>query len=169
MSTIDRVPRENPEDGGQSAGSLSPGTPGAPGVGVSTGGTAGQVLTKASAADFATVWANAPGAASTVTALAIAAGVVTIDCSLGDYFTLTLTANVTSILFTNLPGAGKGARKRVEITQGAGPFTVAWPASFKWIGAAPAVSVANGAIDELDLTTFNNGTAWKATLTKAWA
>ena len=36
-----------------------------------------------------------------VNALSNAAGVVNINCALGDYFTLTLGANVTSITFTN--------------------------------------------------------------------
>lgn len=105
-----------------------------------------------------------------VTALSIASGVVNIDCSAGDYFTLTLTANVTSITFSNLPGSGKAATKWVEIVQGAGPYTVAWPASFKWAGgSAGVVSTANGAVDELAITTLNNGTAWKATLAKGFA
>lgn len=40
-----------------------------------------------------------------VTALSISSGVVNINCALGDYFTLSLTANVTSITFSNLPGS----------------------------------------------------------------
>lgn len=118
----------------------------------------------------ATVASLAGAGSSTVTALAIAAGVVNIDCSLGDYFTLTLTANVTSITFSNLPGSGKGASKFIEFVQGAGPFTVAWPASFKWAGGTVgSVSTVNATVDELAITTLNNGTAWKATLAKAWA
>jgi hypothetical protein len=112
----------------------------------------------------------APTAAQDAVALTISSGAVNIDCALSDYFTLTLTANVTSITFTNLPGSGKAATKWVEIVQGAGPYTVAWPASFKWAnGSAGAVSTADGAVDELAITTLNNGTAWKATLAKAFA
>lgn len=118
----------------------------------------------------ATVASLASTGASTVSALSIAAGVVNIDLSLGDYFTLTLTANVTSITFSNPPGSGKGASKFIEIVQGSGPYTVAWPASFKWAGAsAGAVSTANGALDGLAITTINNTTAWLATLAKAFA
>lgn len=107
----------------------------------------------------------APSSADTVTALSIASGVVDIDCGLGDYFTLTLTANVTSITFSNLPGSGKGASKLVRVTQGAGPYTVAWPASLKWAFAAPgAVSTGNGAVDLLGISTHSNGTAWDAVL-----
>ena len=107
---------------------------------------------------------------STVTALSISSGVVDIDCALGDYFTLALTANVTSITFSNLPASGHGASLMVQITQDTTPRTVAWPASFKWAGgSAGAVSTGSGAKDVLAITTFDAGTAWKATLAKAFA
>jgi hypothetical protein len=102
-----------------------------------------------------------------VTALSINSGAVNINCALGDYFTLALNANVTSITFSNLPGSGKGATKMIRITQDTTARTVAWPGSFKWAdGAAGAVSTASGAIDVLAITTFNNGAAWHATLAK---
>jgi hypothetical protein len=102
-----------------------------------------------------------------VTALTISSGAVNIDCALGDYFTLALNANVTSITFSNLPGSGKGATKMIRITQDTTARTVAWPSSFKWAdGTAGAVSTASGAIDVLAITTFNNGAAWHATLAK---
>ena len=99
-----------------------------------------------------------------------AAGVATIDLSLGDYFTIALTANITSIVFTNLPGSGKGASKMIRFTQDTTPRTVAWPASFRWAGGvAGAVSTGSGAVDLLSITTLNNGTNWNATLAKAFA
>ena len=105
-----------------------------------------------------------------VTAVTPVAGVATIDLSLGDYFTIALTANITSILFTSLPGSGKGATKMVRFTQDTTPRTVAWPASFRWAGGvAGAVSTGSGAIDLLAITTLNNGTNWNATLSKAFA
>lgn len=105
----------------------------------------------------------------TVSVLTPAAGVVTIDLSLGDYFTLAPTANVTSIVFTNLPGSGKGTTKMIRFTQDTTPRTVAWPASFRWEGAAPSVSTGSGAVDVLSITTFDNGTKWDATLSKGRA
>ena len=105
---------------------------------------------------------------STVTALSISSGVVDIDCALGDYFTLALNANVTSITFSNLPASG--ASLMIRITQDSTPRTVAWPASFKWAGgSAGAVSTGSGAVDLLAITTLNAGTAWNATLAKALA
>lgn len=105
-----------------------------------------------------------------VSALTTSSGVVNIDCSLGDYFTLALTANVTSITFSNLPASGKGATLMVRITQDATARTVAWPASFKWAGgSAAAVSTGSGAVDLLAITSFDQGTTWRATLAKAFA
>lgn len=130
---------------------------------VANGGTGG---TTASAARSAL---GAATDASTVTVLANS-GTVNIDCSLGDYFTLALAGNVPSITFSNLPGAGKGASKWIQITQDATARTVAWPASFKWAGGtAGVVSTGSGVMDELAITTVDNGGTWKATLGKAFA
>lgn len=117
-------------------------------------------------------WAAIAGAPdrSAVSVLTPASGVVTIDCSLGDYFTLAPTANVTSIVFTNLPAAGKGASLMIRFTQDTTARTVAWPASFKWPGGvAGAVSTGSGAIDLIAITSFDQGTSWRATIAKAFA
>ncbi|MGS1076637.1 hypothetical protein [Pseudoxanthomonas beigongshangi] len=106
---------------------------------------------------------------NTVTALGTS-GAVNIDCALGEYFTCALTGNITSITFSNLPGAGKGATKLIRFTQDATPRTVAWPGSFKWAGgAAGSVSTGAGAVDVLAISTFDNGTTWDATLAQAFA
>jgi hypothetical protein len=105
-----------------------------------------------------------------VTAVTSSSGTVTLNAALGDYFTFALSENVTTIAFSNLPGAGKGCTLMVRITQDATPRTVAWPASFRWVGGVDGVvSTAAGAVDVLALTTFDNGTTWHATLSKAWA
>jgi hypothetical protein len=105
-------------------------------------------------------------AGNAVTALPISTGAVTVDCSLGNYFTLALSANVTSIGFTGLPGSGKGATIGVRIAQGAS-YSVAWPANFYWLtGTAPTVSTTAGAVDVLSLQTFDNGATWIAALAK---
>lgn len=142
-------------------------------------GTSGKLIEAATLSGLLKAISGVPAAAgyadvaavvNAVTALSISSGVVNIDCALGDYFTLALTANVTSITFSNLPGSGKGATKWIEIVQDSTPRTVAWPASFKWEGgSAGAVSTGSGAVDELAITTLNNGTAWKASLAKAFA
>lgn len=114
---------------------------------------------------------NGGGARNSVTALTIASGVVNVDCAVGDYFTLALTANVTSLNFSNVPEAGQGLSLMLEITQDASPRTFAWPSAFRWEGAAPAVSTGAGAVDLLAITTFNKAGAlkWDATLSKGRA
>lgn len=104
---------------------------------------------------------------STVTAAIPSSGVVPIDCALGDYFTLAPTANVTGWSFTNVP---QGCSIMVKFTQDSTPRTVAWPASFRWVGGTDgAVSVGSGAIDLLALTTHDGGATWMASLAKAFA
>jgi hypothetical protein len=118
------------------------------------------------------VWTSASGASdrNVVSVLTPASGVVTIDCALGDYFTLAPTANVTSIVFTNLPAAGKAASLMVRFTQDTTARTVAWPASFKWAGgSAGVVSTTSGARDVIAISTFDQGTTWNATIAKAFA
>lgn len=108
---------------------------------------------------------------NTVTALSIASGAVNIDCSLGDYFTLAMTANVTSVTFSNLPAAGTAQTIMVQITQdGTGNRTMTMPSSFDWAsGTVGTLSTAANARDVLALTTFDQGTTWNATLSKAHA
>jgi len=101
-----------------------------------------------------------------VSALTVSAGSVTVDCSLGDYFTLAPTANVTGWTFTNVPPA---CSLMIGFTQDSTARTVAWPASFKWVGGAGAVSTAAAAKDLLAITTLDGGATWRATLAKAWA
>ncbi len=97
-----------------------------------------------------------------VTPLSISSGAVNIDCSLGDYFTLLLTANVSSLTFTNVPAAGSARTLSVTITQDAtGSRTFALPASFKAIdGSDTAVKSAANAVTKLCIETVNAGSVW---------
>jgi hypothetical protein len=111
-----------------------------------------------------------PPRPTTATAVTNSAGTVTLDYAAGDYFTHTMTANITTLAFSNLPGSGKSATLMLKIVQDSTPRTLAWPASFKWAGgAAPSISTASGAVDVLAMTTFDNGTTWAVTLAKAFA
>jgi hypothetical protein len=82
---------------------------------------------------------------------------------LGELFTLALTANVTSITFSNLPGSGNGQAIFIRVQQDAtGSRTVALPASFKAIsGSDLAVQSAANAYTDIALTTVDNGTRWE--------
>lgn len=117
------------------------------------------------------VWAEKAGgggggggtSADPVTALANSAGTVTVDCSLGKSFTLTLAANVTTLTLTNLAGAGFATEIEIEIKQdGTGGWTLALPASFKALGGSDtAIASAANAVTVLSAKTFDSGTAWR--------
>jgi hypothetical protein len=100
-----------------------------------------------------------------VTGLTISSGVVNIDCSLGDFFTLALTANVTSMTFTNLPASGKAVSVAIRAQQdGTGGRTVALPTAFKaTTGSDTAVQSAANARTLVTLTTFDQGARWEYT------
>lgn len=105
-----------------------------------------------------------PDTSDNVTALSIASGVVTVDLSLGDYFTLALSANVTSWVFTNAPGSGKGYSKIIEITQDASAAkTMAMPTG-TWDGTAPTISDTLSAVQLMSIISHNNGTTRRMNL-----
>lgn len=102
---------------------------------------------------------------STVTSVSSSSGVVTLNYALGDYFTLTLTENVTSWVISNPPGAGKGFTLMVQITQDSTPRTVADPGTTAG-GTAIGVSTGSGDIDVLAITSFDNGTTLRSSIAK---
>lgn len=104
-------------------------------------------------------------ARSVVTAVTSAAGVVTLNYALGDYFTLALSENVTSWIISNPPGSGNGFSLMIQITQDATPRTVAKPGTTAG-GTALNVSTGSGDIDVLAITSFDNGTTLRSTIAK---
>lgn len=98
-----------------------------------------------------------------VVAASSSSGVLTLDCSAAQNFTVTLTENITSIVLTNLAGAGFATEIEVEFKQnGTGGFTVALPAAFKALGGSDtAVDSAANAVTVLSAKTFDNGTTWR--------
>jgi len=114
---------------------------------------------------------NGQPLSNAVTAVSSSSGVLNIDCLLGDYFTITLTENVTSLTFSNLPATGSGRTIMLKITQHASAAkTFAFPSSLKWAGSSVGViSSTTSAVDVLAITTFDQGTSWQATLAKAFA
>jgi hypothetical protein len=89
---------------------------------------------------------------------------VTVDCSLGRSFTLTLGHNVGTLTLSNLKGAGYATEIEIEIKQPAsgGPYTFALPAAFKALGGSDtAIASAANAVTVLSAKTFDNGTTWR--------
>lgn len=106
----------------------------------------------------------APDLSETVTDLSIVAGVVTIDLNGGRNrnFRLSLTANVTSVVFTNLPTSPGAAWFDLEIKQDAtGGRTFAIPGTLKALGGSDtAIQSAANAVTILSAKTWDQGTAW---------
>jgi hypothetical protein len=105
---------------------------------------------------------------NTVNAITIASGVANIDLSKGDFFTLAMSENITSLTFSNPPGAGFGLSKTIKITQNASVAkTFAMPSSFKWAGGTVGViSTTLSAIDRLTIVSDDNGATYSAVLSK---
>lgn len=130
--------------------------------------------------DYGSVQVSADGTSWTVTGnnvdepttvISSSSGTLTLLCSDGDYFTTTLTENVTTFTILNEPSAGFAQTIMLRITQDpVTPRTVAWPASFVWAGGTPGV-VTNtaSAVDLLAITSFDQGGTWFATLAGDWS
>jgi hypothetical protein len=100
----------------------------------------------------------------TVTTISSSAGTVTVDCSLGNFYTLQLTENVTSWTFTNVPA---GLKIQIQIKQDTTVRTVSWPALFDWPnGVVGSVSTTANAVDLLELTTLTGGVNFLVNLNK---
>lgn len=104
--------------------------------------------------------------AEPVNSLSSSSGVVNINCAIGDYFTFTLTENISSITFSNLPASGKAQTIFIRIRQdGSGGWTVNLPSSFKASGGSDtSVQPGVNAYTLLAITTFDQGTRWEYTM-----
>ena len=139
---------------------------GGPGEGVPAGGTAGQVLRKIDGTDYNTEWATpAAVAPDVVNTPSNSAGTVTLDFDGKSRYigSITLAANVTTLAFSNLPGAGNFAEYELHITEdGTGGHTFAIPASHKALGGSDtAIATGANAVTVLTASTVDNGTTWR--------
>ena len=98
----------------------------------------------------------------TKTSPSISANTLTIDCSVGNAFSVNLNSNITTLTFTNVPSAdiSYGLSMHVNIN---GSYTISWPASVKWpANTAPTLTTTVGKVDTFILNTFDAGTSWYA-------
>lgn len=84
-----------------------------------------------------------------------------IDCSLGSYFTKTITT-VTTFTVTNVPATGTCASIMLELTNG-GSQTVNWFSGVTWASGIAPILTASG-VDVLGFYTLNGGTTWRGFL-----
>lgn len=94
-----------------------------------------------------------------------ASGTVTLDFASKSRYvgSITLGANVGTLAFSNLPGAGKYAEYELHIKQDAtGSRTFAIPASHKALGGSDVnIALAANAVTVLTASTVDNGTTWR--------
>ena len=116
---------------------------------VSPGGSAGAI--------------TATGLKETKTAPSISTNTLTIDCSAGNVFAVSLNANITTLSFSNVPASGTAYGLTLAFTADGTARTVTWGASVKWPGGtAPTLTSTSGKVDTFVLTTWDGGTTWYA-------
>ena len=81
----------------------------------------------------------------------------TIDLTLGNVVTGTISANVT-LIFANPPATGINGSFTLTLTNGAAA-TLTWPTSVDWAGGTAPTLTASG-VDVLTFTTNDAGTIW---------
>jgi len=90
---------------------------------------------------------------------------VTIDYQLGQGITLTLTEDVTNIVFQNIC-PGNVTQLEFDIRQDSVPWTITWPATIKWRnGTAPDISSADS-ITQVHLRSTDGGLEWLGTFSE---
>lgn len=100
-----------------------------------------------------------------VQAPANVSGTVTLDFAGKSRYVgaITLGANVTTLAFSNLPGAGNYAEYELHISQdGTGSRTFAIPASHRALGGSDTtIASAANSVTVLTASTVDNGTSWR--------
>jgi len=94
------------------------------------------------------------------TAPTISAGVLALDCTLGNVFHVSLNAAITSITFSNIPTGAYGLT--LAFTMDGTARAVTWGSAIKWAsgGTAPTLTSTLNKVDIFCLTTWDSGTTW---------
>jgi hypothetical protein len=95
------------------------------------------------------------------TAPTISAGVLALNCALGNVFHVSLNAAITSLTFSNIPSSGSAYGLTLAFTADGTARAVTWPAAVKWAGGtAPTLTSTSSKVDIFVLTTWDAGTTW---------
>ena len=98
----------------------------------------------------------------TKTAPTISSGTLTLNCSLGNVFAVSLNAAITTLTISNIPTTGNAFGITLAFTMDGTARAVTWGAAIKWSGSAPTLSSTNNKVDIFVLTTWDGGTTWYA-------
>ena len=101
------------------------------------------------------------------TAPAIAAGVLTLNLALSNFFNVPLVANVTTMTVSNPQTTGTASSFILLLRADGTPRTIAWMSGVTWInngGAAPTPSSTSGKCDKYTAFTYDGGTTWYVTV-----
>jgi hypothetical protein len=106
---------------------------------------------------------TATGFKETRTTPSISSGTLTLDCSAGNVFAVSLNSNITTLTFTNVPSSGTAFGLTLALTADGTARSIAWGAAVKWpAGTQPTPTITNGKVDVFVLTTWDGGTNWYA-------
>ena len=99
----------------------------------------------------------------TKTAPTISSGTLTLNCSLGNVFAVSLNAAITTLTISNIPTTGNAFGITLAFTMDGTARAVTWGASIKWAsGTSPTLTSTNAKVDIFVLTTWDGGTTWYA-------
>lgn len=98
----------------------------------------------------------------------ISSGTLTIDLSTGRFFNVSLTANVTTLAFSNVPSSVMTSIRLVLTQDSTGGRTFAWPSSVRLASTMPVYN-SPGVSCVVDMYTIDAGTTWIPTYFKAFA
>ena len=99
----------------------------------------------------------------TKTAPAISSGTLTLNCSLGNVFAVSLNAAITTLTISNIPTTGNAFGITLVFTMDGTARAVTWGAAIKWSGGtSPTLTSTNAKVDIFVLTTWDGGTTWYA-------
>lgn len=103
------------------------------------------------------------GLKETKTAPSISSGTLTLDCSVGNVFAVSLNASITTLSFTNVPSNGTAYGLTLMLTADGTARTITWGSAVKWAGGtAPTLTSTNAKVDVYVLVTHDGGTTWYA-------
>jgi hypothetical protein len=99
-------------------------------------------------------------------AVAISAGVLTIDCALSNVFTVAMNQNITSIVMNNVSDGHSAVIRFKQDATGSRTWTL--PATFYFAaGLNPVLSTPANTVDEMSMTYYSDIAAWTCALSKA--